>query len=52
METTNTTKMIARYTRKGGNPTEGAQLLAELMERHDRCNLNSALAYWGFIPTR
>lgn len=48
MTTAQTTKMIARRVRKGYNAQESAALLADLIAKHDGCNLDSALAYNGF----
>ena len=49
MTTTQTSKMSARRVRKGYNAQESAALLADLIAKHDGCNLASALKYNAFI---
>ena len=50
-DTMNTERMLDRYSKKGGNRTEGAKLLNELTEKHDGNNLRTALVYWGFLAS-
>lgn len=43
--------LVARRVRGGGNHTDSAALLAELIAAHEGINLESALLYHGFAAT-
>jgi hypothetical protein len=45
-------ELIVHRTRKGNNPIQSADLLADLLERHTGNNLAAALVYNGFATEK